>query len=145
MGEVVPGIGLCPVMYLEILFEPESNQELFPGDRAVFAPVWGTLLGLCASQPRRSHTQPRLWGLTLLALALADPCSCPPGSHILRGWWGQPPGEMVSAPGSQAGPAPCGSEAGTHQSCVLGSWKPPPGESASRTEFSSSKNMKSGQ
>lgn len=84
MGEVVPGIGLCPVMYLEIRFEPESNQELFPGDRAVFTPVWGTLLGLCASQPRRSHTQPRLWGLTLLALALADPCPCPPRSHPQR-------------------------------------------------------------
>lgn len=71
-------------MYQEILFEPESDQELFPRDLAVFTPVWGTLLGLCASQPRRSHTQPCLWGLTLLALAVADPCPCPPGSHPQR-------------------------------------------------------------
>lgn len=95
-----------------------SQSELFPRDLAVFTPVWGTLLGLCASQPWRSHTQPRLWGLTLLALAVASPVSCPPGSHPQRVVGDGHLGDGLT-PGSQAGPAPCGSEAGTHISSGL--------------------------
>lgn len=128
-------------MYREILFEPESDQELFLCDLAVFAPIWGTLLGLCASQPWRSHTQPRLWCPTLLALAVADPCPCPPGSHPQRvvgtATWGD--GLCPWVPGR-----PRSLWFRGRNTSVLGSWKPSPGESASRTEFSSSKNGKTG-
>lgn len=51
------------------------------------------------------------------------------GSH-LRGWWGRPPEEM--APGSQAGPGPCGFRG---RNTSLGLLEAPPGESVPELNF----------